>query len=83
MEQRALRMPSPLLLRRESAVAARGHEQRTREAMERRGCRLSATVTPSVTSGFCTFFLLDPEATPRPALLPPALSTAVLHAAER
>ena len=39
MEQRALRMPSPLLLRRERAVVGRGHGQRTREAMEER-CRL-------------------------------------------
>ena len=39
MAQRALRTPSPLLLRRERAVVGRGHGQRTREAMEER-CRL-------------------------------------------
>ena len=41
MEQRALRTPSLLLLRRESAVVGRGHGcgQRTREAMVERGCR--------------------------------------------
>ena len=38
MEQRALRTPSPLLLRRERAVVGRGHGQRTRERRWRRGC---------------------------------------------
>ena len=35
-EQRALRMPSPFLLRRERAVVGRGHGQRTRERRWRR-----------------------------------------------
>ena len=39
-EQRALWMPSPLLLRRESVVVGRGHGQRTREWRWWRGCRL-------------------------------------------
>ena len=37
--QHALRMPSPLLLRRESAVVGRGHGQRTREWRWWSACR--------------------------------------------
>ena len=46
MEQRALRTPSPLLLRRERAVVGRGHGcgQRTRERRWRRGCPVSSVI---------------------------------------
>ena len=42
MEQRALRMPSPLLLRRERVVVGRGHGQRTRERRWRGSARAAA-----------------------------------------
>ena len=69
MEQRALRTPSPLLLRRESAVVGHGHGQRTREALEERvpsflhGDELLKAVLPS-------YILLHPEATLRLAPMP-------------
>ena len=70
-EQRALRTPSPLLLRGAVWWWGGGRGQRTRGD----GGEGPVSSVNCLGYGFLYYFLLDPEATPRLALLPLALST--------